>query len=69
MKNPSPDVRFNLVASSIDETFSLFGRCIPVWINQKGAGPMQRKKQRIQTDIPEVASKFIITSHYSIHSV
>lgn len=30
---------------------------------------MEREKQRIQTDIPEVASKFSITSHYSINLV
>lgn len=30
---------------------------------------MQREKQGIQTDIPEVASKSIINPHYSINSI
>lgn len=70
MTNPSPDVRFNLVASSTDETLSFFGRYIPFWTNQAEKSWSYAEGKAKYTDIPKVASKFRITSsHYSINSV
>lgn len=70
MTNPSPVVRFNLAASSTDEPLPYVGDVFLFGlIRQERTDPMQRKKQRIQKDIPEAAPNFVITSHNSINSV
>lgn len=50
MPNPSPDVRFNLAASSTDGALSFLGRYIPFWTNQAERNGSSMEEKAKDTD-------------------